>query len=71
MLPMLAYWTASAAVLLVFMLMVAGCDLPYSQLVNCGTMMIASATMMIRTARTFICLPFMNVGSRHPPEPVR
>ena len=45
--PVLAYCTTAPASL-VFMLRVAGWSLPDSQLVNCGTMMMASATMMMQ-----------------------
>ena len=40
---------------------------PYSQLVNCGTMMMTSAMMMMRTARTFTCTPLPRSGApSHP-----
>ena len=52
--PVLAYCTTAPASL-VFMLMLVGWSLPYSQFVNCGTMMMTSATIMSRTASTLKC----------------
>ena len=40
-------------------MVVAESSLSASQLVNCGTMMMTSATMMMRTASTFTSAPLL------------
>ncbi len=49
-----ASWPVAALpTVVIVMVSVAALSSPYSQLVNCGTMMMTSATMTMRTARTF------------------
>ena len=62
--------TATTPASLVCMLRVAGWSLPYSQLVNCGTMMMASATIMMQD-REYLheCPLCRDAGPATPPGP--
>ena len=64
---MLVYNTP--AVVTALLMSMAWESLSASQLVNCGTIMMTSATMTIRTAKTFTSAPLPDVGLRPALEP--